>query len=91
MPDMKLLLTSGGVTNASIHSALTRLLGKPIGEAMFEVMGVGMWLQYYADLEVEREILDNPLEDREILSRPGWPPMAFIEHSFGLTPAGADR
>jgi hypothetical protein len=30
---MKLLLTSGGVTNASIHSALVRLLGKPVTES----------------------------------------------------------
>ena len=30
---MKLLLTSGGVTNASIRSALVDLLGKPISEA----------------------------------------------------------
>ncbi|GIF40143.1 Type 1 glutamine amidotransferase-like domain-containing protein [Actinoplanes xinjiangensis] len=30
---MKLLLTSGGVTNPNIQSALVRLLGKPIGEA----------------------------------------------------------
>ena len=29
---MKLLLTSGGVTNASIHAALLGLLGKPISE-----------------------------------------------------------
>jgi dipeptidase E len=27
---MKLLLTSGGVTNPSIHAALERLLDKPI-------------------------------------------------------------
>ena len=30
---MKLLLTSGGVTNASIRAALVRLLGKPIEES----------------------------------------------------------
>ncbi len=30
---MKLLLTSGGITNASIHEALVDLLGKPIAEA----------------------------------------------------------
>ena len=30
---MKMLLTSGGVTNASIRDALVRLLGKPIGES----------------------------------------------------------
>jgi len=29
---MKLLLTSGGVSNASIHDALVELLGKPMGE-----------------------------------------------------------
>ncbi len=29
---MKLLLTSGGVTNASIHDALVELLGRPIAE-----------------------------------------------------------
>jgi tRNA (mo5U34)-methyltransferase len=36
--------------------------------------------------EVEREVLDSPLEDREILTRPGWPQMAFIEHSFAGDP-----
>jgi hypothetical protein len=29
---MKLLLTSGGVTNESIRAALIGLLGKPLGE-----------------------------------------------------------
>ena len=29
---MKLLLTSGGITNTSIHNALVDLLGKPIAE-----------------------------------------------------------
>lgn len=30
---MKLLLTSAGIKNASIHDALTGLLGKPIAES----------------------------------------------------------
>jgi len=30
---MKLLLTSGGITNPSIHNALIKLLGKPIAES----------------------------------------------------------
>jgi len=30
---MKLLLTSSGITNASIHDALVELLGKPIAES----------------------------------------------------------
>jgi len=30
---VKLLLTSGGITNASIHGTLVDLLGKPIAES----------------------------------------------------------
>jgi dipeptidase E len=30
---MKLLLTSGGISNTSIHNALVELLGKPIVES----------------------------------------------------------
>jgi dipeptidase E len=30
---MKLLLTSGGITNSSIHNSLVKLLGKPIAES----------------------------------------------------------
>ncbi len=39
---MKLLLTSNGVTNASIRNALTALLGKPIAEsnALFVPSGI---------------------------------------------------
>jgi dipeptidase E len=40
---VKLLLTSGGVTNASIHSALVRLLGKPITECHALVIPTAQW------------------------------------------------
>ncbi|WP_121252611.1 Type 1 glutamine amidotransferase-like domain-containing protein [Nocardioides ferulae] len=40
---MKLLLTSGGVTNPSIHSALVRLLGKPIDECRALVVPTAQW------------------------------------------------
>jgi hypothetical protein len=48
---MRLLLTSGGIRNASIHAALVRLLGKPIAEAnthtvvdgAVEVVTEGRW------------------------------------------------
>jgi acyl-CoA reductase-like NAD-dependent aldehyde dehydrogenase len=54
-----------------IATLLTQEQGKPLGEAMFEVMGVGMWLQYYADLEVEREILqDDDAAFVEVVRRP---------------------
>lgn len=40
---MKLLLTSGGVTNASIHGALERLLGKPVDESHALVVPTAQW------------------------------------------------
>jgi len=40
---MKLLLTSGGVTNPSIHSALVRLLGKPVAECQALCIPTALW------------------------------------------------
>ena len=40
---MKLLLTSGGVTNASIRDALVDLLGKPIGDATALCIPTAQW------------------------------------------------
>ena len=40
---MKLLLTSGGVTNTSIHAALVELLGKPIAECHALVVPTAQW------------------------------------------------
>ena len=40
---MKLLLTSGGVTNPSIESALVSLLGKPIAESHALVIPTAQW------------------------------------------------
>lgn len=40
---MKLLLTSGGVTNASIHDALVDLLGKPISDATALCIPTAQW------------------------------------------------
>ncbi len=40
---MKLLLTSGGVTNPSIHSALVQLLGKPVAECHALVVPTAQW------------------------------------------------
>ena len=40
---MKLLLTSGGVTNPSIEAELVRLLGKPIAEASALVIPTAQW------------------------------------------------
>lgn len=40
---MKLLLTSGGITNESIHAALERLLGKSIDDAGALVVPTAQW------------------------------------------------
>ena len=40
---MKLLLTSGGVRNASIHAALERLLGKPVSQSRALVVPTAQW------------------------------------------------
>ena len=40
---MKLLLTSGGITNPSIHRALERLLGKPVGECDALLVPTAQW------------------------------------------------
>ena len=40
---MRLLLTSGGVTNPSIHGALERLLGKPVAESDALVVPTAQW------------------------------------------------
>jgi dipeptidase E len=43
MRDMKLLLTSGGVTNDSIRSALVDLLGKPVEESVALGIPTAQW------------------------------------------------
>lgn len=40
---MKLLLTSGGVTNPTIHAALVSMLGKPVEEANALVVPTAQW------------------------------------------------
>ncbi len=40
---MKLLLTSGGITNTSIHAALVDLLGKPISECHALCIPTAQW------------------------------------------------
>ena len=40
---MRLLLTSGGVTNASLHEALVQLLGKPVADCHALVVPTAQW------------------------------------------------
>ena len=75
---MKLLLTSGGVTNASIRDALVDLLGKPIAEssalciptAMYGHPGVGPGEKAWQFVSGSSE---NPMVDL------GWKSMGVLE------------
>ncbi|MFC5753039.1 aldehyde dehydrogenase family protein [Actinomadura rugatobispora] len=54
-----------------IGRVLTLEQGKPLQDATMEVVGAGVWLKYYADLEVPREVIqddDNALV--EVVRRP---------------------
>lgn len=54
-----------------IAPILTAEQGKPLSEANIEVFGAAMWLQYFADLELPREIIqDDDTAFVEVLRRP---------------------
>jgi acyl-CoA reductase-like NAD-dependent aldehyde dehydrogenase len=57
------LLRAAGTTLSEhaqeIGLVLTQEQGKPIAEATREVIGAAMWFRYYADLDIEREILQD--------------------------------
>src|SRR3546814_2158523 len=50
---------------------LTLEQGKPLGEATFEVYGAAIWFQYYADLEIPRQVIqDDDAAFVEVVQRP---------------------
>lgn len=54
-----------------IAPVLTAEQGKPLGEAAMEVFGAGVWLQYYADLEIPRQVIqDDDAARVEVAQRP---------------------
>ena len=64
---------AGVIMNASQELApvLTSEQGKPISDATIEMFAAGMWLQYYADLEVPREVIqDDDAAFVEVVRKP---------------------
>jgi len=64
---------AGVIMNASQELApvLTSEQGKPIPEATIEMFAAGMWLQYYADLEMPREVIqDDDAAFVEVVRKP---------------------
>jgi acyl-CoA reductase-like NAD-dependent aldehyde dehydrogenase len=64
---------------------LTGEQGKPLQDATFEVIGAGIWLKYFADLEVPREIIqDDDNAFVEVVRRPMGVVAAITPWNFPL-------
>ena len=75
---MKLLLTSGGVTNASIDAALVGLLGEPIAESRALCVPTAQWGHPGCGPEsVRRSVAGDPSRDR--LTGLGWGSLGVLE------------
>ena len=86
---MKLLLTSGGVTNVSIHSALVRLLGKPVAECDALIVPTAQWGHpMCGPTSVRGLVAGEP--DVTSLSRLGWSSVGVLELT-ALPSIGAER
>ncbi|MEV4007541.1 aldehyde dehydrogenase family protein [Actinomadura sp. NPDC049753] len=54
-----------------IGRILTLEQGKPLADATMEVVGAGVWLKYFADLEMPREVIQDDARARvEVVRRP---------------------
>ncbi|MBD7918797.1 Type 1 glutamine amidotransferase-like domain-containing protein [Cellulomonas sp. Sa3CUA2] len=86
---MKLLLTSGGVTNAAIHAALERMLGKPVAESRALCIPTAQWGHpMCGPASVRRLIAAEPGVER--LSGLGWASLGVLELT-ALPTIGAER
>jgi len=73
---MKLLLTSGGVSNRSIHNALVDLLGKPIAEASALFIPTAIYAMSVGPDIAARMILGKPPTP---LCELGWKSLGVLE------------
>jgi dipeptidase E len=86
---LKLLLTSGGVTNPSIHSALVQLLGKPAAECHALVVPTAQWGHPMCGPASVRGLVAAEPGFRH-LSGLGWASLGVLELT-ALPTVGADR
>ncbi|WP_456819239.1 Type 1 glutamine amidotransferase-like domain-containing protein [Cellulomonas sp. URHB0016] len=86
---MKLLLTSGGVRNPSIHAALVRLLGKPVAECHALVVPTAQWGHpWCGPASVRALVAAEP--DFQYFSGLGWASLGVLELT-ALPTVGAER
>ncbi|SNY48041.1 Type 1 glutamine amidotransferase-like domain-containing protein [Paractinoplanes atraurantiacus] len=83
---MKLLLTSGGVTNPSIRAALVRLLGKPIEESQALCVPTAQWGHPMCGPQSVRGLING----YEHLTGLGWASLGVLELT-ALPTIGAER
>lgn len=76
---MKLLLTSGGVTNDSIGDALIRLLGKPLAECRALFVPTAQWGQPACSPESVFSSIAGHSPDRPGLCELGWKSVGVLE------------
>jgi dipeptidase E len=75
---VKLLLTSGGVTNPSIHAALVQLLGKPVDECQALCVPTAQWGHpMCGPTTVQGFVAANPVF--RYLSGLGWKSLGVLE------------
>jgi dipeptidase E len=86
---VKLLLTSGGVRNPSIHAALVRLLGKPVSECRALCIPTAQWGHPMCGPESVRKLLAAGT-DFQYLSGLGWASLGALELA-ALPTIGAER
>ena len=86
---MKYLLTSGGVTNPSIHAALVELLGKPIAECHALCVPTAQWGHPMCGPESVRGFVAAEPVSRHMTGL-GWASLGVLELT-ALPTVGADR
>jgi dipeptidase E len=85
---VKLLLTSGGVTNPSIHDALVDLLGKPIAESNALCVPTAQWGHPMLGPASVRGFVTG--EPPRLMSSLGWKSVGVLELT-ALPSIGAER
>jgi dipeptidase E len=87
---LKLLLTSGGVTNASIRAALVDLLGKPIAEADALFIPTAQWGHPYCTPQTIWKGTSGRWPGVTTLTELGWKSVGVLELT-ALPSIGRDR
>lgn len=86
---MQLLLTSGGVTNPSIHAALVDMLGKPVEESHALVIPTAQWGHPMCGPASVRDLIAGG-EDSRHFTGLGWASLGVLELT-ALPTIGAER